>query len=38
MRSPRCSAHWNVAGALDDVQTMPPLRPQWALMAAVEFI
>ena len=38
MRRPRSSAQSKVAGALDEVQTMPPLRPQCALMAAVEFM
>ena len=36
--SPRSSAQSNALSALDDVHTRPPFLPQWALIAAAEFI
>ena len=37
-RWPRSKAHSSTVAALDDVHTMPPLRPQNALRAAEEFM
>src|SRR5699024_9660141 len=37
-RLPRSNAHSNTVAALDDVHTIPPFRPQKALIAAEEFI
>ena len=37
-RRRRSKAHSKVAAALDEVHTIPPLRPHSALMAAVEFM
>ena len=36
--SPRSNAQSKTRPALDEVQTMPPLRPQNALRAAAEFM
>src|SRR5699024_850173 len=37
-RLPRSKAHSSTVAAFDEVHTMPPLRPQNALIAADEFI
>ena len=37
-RWPRSNAHSSTVDAFDDVQTMPPWRPQNALSAAEEFM
>ena len=39
LSGPFCwNAHSSATSAFDDVQTTPPLRPQNALMSAVEFM
>jgi hypothetical protein len=36
--SPRANAQSNTRGAFDDVQTIPPFRPQNAFRLAAEFM